>query len=524
MSAMTYANETADFMGASSLQLGSGEAGKNSLTVKWVPATITGTNLNPKTRDPVAYEITYISHLGGIANLNNKNYKGSDRVVIQTPSSLGSPPALDKDRDYTITGLNPDTNYYVQVRAIHAAYYKYVDVDPLYKKEMNTHFLKIKTLAAGALFDFNSSLVYLSNPAGENGLTNLDVSWIPASGEFNHYRVCFKQVASPLGPEPMEDFLQDVDLDAILNNNSVCLQKSSDTTNIRLGGVAGYAYYQVKVLACRNIACDSNNRIKSDLTQKRIITNTASFSGILGIQNPSDSTKLKEITLNFDSPVVDTGYLNQFKLYCYNSAMDTTPVEIALDHSSSTATGKNNCNGIKSLTSLPPTLNDYKSFENIILELPLINGNASYCFSLVPSIFSIYLNQENLSNAVVKCFTPEIKTPNILQFSGRIFAPSVIKVLLLLGTLQRPAFIPNMLSFTVKKRFPQTSLISPKLPVIIWMEKPITQNDLSIIQLIISTLQISVTLLRTSFRDEVTALEFLPISPMEVLNYSLNLI
>lgn len=419
MSAMTYANETADFMGASSLQLGAGETGKNTVTAKWVPATITGTNLNPKPRDPVAYEIIYISQLGGIANLNNPNYHGTDRVVIQTPSSIGSPPALDKDREYTITGLNADTTYYVQVRAIHKAYYDYVSVDPLYKRELNTHFLKIKTLASGALFDFNSSLVYLTNPDGENGLTNLDVSWIPASGEFNHYRVCYKQVATALGPEPVVDYLQDADLDLILNNTAACLQKPSSTTNVRLGGLTSYAYYQVKVLACKNIACDSTNRIKSDLTQKRIITNIAPFTGILSIQNPSDDTKLKEITINFDAPVISTGYLNRFKLYCYNSVTDTNPAELALDGSTSAATGKTNCDGIKSMTTMPATLADYASLDNIVLELPVINGSARYCFSLLPSIYSIYLNQENKQNAIIKCFTPEIKTPNILQFPGR---------------------------------------------------------------------------------------------------------
>ncbi len=419
LSVTTFANETADFAGVSSLTLGAGEAGKNTINVKWVPATITGTNLNPKPRDPVAYEIIYISQVGGISNLNNPKYTGPDRVVIQNPTSLGSPPALNKAREYSITGLLPNTNYYVQVRAIHKAYLDYGITDPLYKREMNTQFLRIKTLAAGALFDFNSSLVFLTNPLGETGLTNLDVSWIPASGEFNHYRVCYKKIGNPGDAEPVVDFLQEADIDAILNNATACIQKSAATTNLRISGLPTYAWYQVKVLACKNVGCDTLNRIRSDLVQKKIITNLAPFTGILSVLNPSDDTKLKEITLRFDAPVVSAGYLNRFKLYCYNSLTDATPVALALDGTTSSGTGKINCDGIKSMTMLPGTLGEYADLDNIVLELPSVNGNARYCFSLLPSINSVYENQESLGSAVVKCFTPEIKTPNIQQFAGR---------------------------------------------------------------------------------------------------------
>lgn len=419
LNAKTFANETADFMGVSSLSLGAGEAGKNTINVKWVPAVTTGSSLNPRTKDPIAYEISYISQVGGVRNLNNPSYTGNDRVVIQTPTSISTPPQLSKEREFTITGLNPDTTYYIQVRAIHKAYVDYQNIDPLYKRELNTYFLKIKTLASGALFDFNSSLAYLTNPVGENGLTNLDVSWIPASGEFNHYRICYKQVAIPGGAEPIADYLNDSDLDAMLNNPASCIQKASSTTNLRISGLSTYAYYQVRVLACKTVSCESTARIKSDLLQKRIITNITPFTGILSIDNPNDETKLNEISLNFDAPVVSAGYLNRFKLFCYNSTMDSSPVEIQLDGSVSSATGKSSCDGIQSITSLPSSFSDFSSFNKITLRLPSVNGNARYCFSLLPSIYSTYLNQENIPSAIVKCFTPEIKTPNIQQFPGR---------------------------------------------------------------------------------------------------------
>lgn len=419
ISAKTFSNETADFLGVSSLTLGSGENGKNTILVKWIPATITGTSLNLRQRDPVAYEISYISQLGGLSNLNNLNYKGSDRVVITTPNPLSSPPALNLDREYTLTGLIPNTDYYVQVRAIHKGYVTNSLTDDFYKKEMNTHFLKIKTLASGSLFEFNASLAYLNNPIGEIGLTNLDISWIPASGEFNHYRICYRQVAAPDDPEPFIDYLSETDIENILNNTSSCIQKSSQTTNFRLNGLTSYAYYQVKVLACKTVGCESNNRINSDLTQKRIISNVAPFNGITNILNPNDENLLTQVTVQFNPVVTGAGYLNRFKLYCYSSTSDASPVEISLNGVASSATGKPSCDGIKSITSLPAQYSSYENFDNLILELPVINGSARYCLSLLPSIYSPYLNQENLSNAIVKCFTPQVKTPTIAQFSGR---------------------------------------------------------------------------------------------------------
>lgn len=417
--ATTYLNEMADFLGISSAQVGAGESGKTSVILKWVPAVIKGTSLNPKDSDPVQYEITYISQLGRANNLNNPNYTGADRKVTVIPGTLNNPPTISKLNSYPIDQLAPGTTYYFQVRAIHKGYITY-GKDVHYKREQNTRYVTIKTLESTGIFDFQPSLVNLSSPEGELGLTNLDVSWGPASGDYYNYKVCYKKVASASDTPTGVDVFTDDYLATVINNPGVCVNKTAESLSHRITGLESYAYYQVKVLACKVSTCGVFDRIKSSLLQRRVMTNVAQFNGIEEVLEPQNETELDTLTINFDAPLVSSGYLNRFKLYCYNSLTDSSPVEIPLDGSTSSGTGKANCNGLTSLTGLPTTLQEYGSFNQIKLTTATpIDGTKTYCFSLLPSIYSSHLNQENLSSAVVKCITPVIRTPNIIQFPGK---------------------------------------------------------------------------------------------------------
>lgn len=417
--ATTFNNQTADFLGISNVTLGAGEAGRNSVTVKWTPATITGTAINLKDSDPVRYEITYISQLGGASNLNNVNYNGPDKTIVYTPANLTTPPTLDKEKELTITGLTPGVTYYFQVRAIHKGFMTN-ESDPFYRRELNTRYLKIKTLNSAGVFDFISTQVYISHPMGETGLTGLDVSWLPALGEFNHYRVCYKKVGPPNGSAPTADFLLDADIEAVINDPAFCVLTAAQNTNIRLAGLESYAYYQAKVIACRTAICLSGDRIKSSLLQARVTTNIAQFSGIQKAYNPKDDASLNRVDLTFNAPITTSGYLTRLKLYCYRNPTDLNPVVIPTNGNLSSATGISLCDGISTPTAFPTNLDDFGTFNTMTLEFTTpIDGTRTYCFSLVPVIESVYGNQEDKASAVVKCFTPEIKTPTIMQFPGK---------------------------------------------------------------------------------------------------------
>lgn len=419
LSATTFNNQTADFLGIASVALAAGEAGRDSVVVKWNPATITGTTINLKDSDPVQYQITYISQLGGPANLNNPSYNGPDRFTIYSPALLTSPPALNKDKEYPVSGLTPGSTYYFQVRAVHKGYVTHGS-DPLYKKEENTRYAKITTLAFAGVFDFNNTQVLATHPLGEKGLTNLDISWLPAMGEFNHYRVCYKKIAAPNTIPTTNDLLQDNDIDLILNNPGFCIQQAANLTSYRLTGLEPYAYYQVKVLACRTALCTSTDRIKSSLMQERVIANIAQFSGILKAANPVSDTNLDEITISFDPPITSSGYVSKMRLYCYSNLSDPSPVILPTDTTVSSGTGKALCDGISTTAEFPTTFDAFGSFTEATLKFATpIDGSRTYCLSLVPSIESPYLEQVNLAGAVIKCFTPELKTPNIVQFQGK---------------------------------------------------------------------------------------------------------
>lgn len=454
-SATTFSNETADFAGITSLSLGAGTSGKDKLIVKWVPAVTLGTVSRPRPRDPTAYEITYIKSTagaaigGGIRNINNSNLAAADgRFVIQVPATIGSPPA---PRSEATLSVDPNTFYYVQVRAIHKGYDNYSGIDPLYKREENKRFLGKKTNIAGQTLSFlaTNEFINIKNPEGKESLSRLDLDWFPASGDFDHYRVCYTRIAEPGFQPPIGvDYLQDAivppntekDIDIIMNNAtpvtnySKCITVNAATTNIRIPDnnpvdppnstvdFVTHAYYQAKIIACVDVAC-TERKISNVLTRK-VISNVTPFNGILSVLNPltADSSQaLSTVTLNFDAPIVSSGFMNRFSLYCYDPADLTQRVELDIKLAGNTSSSTiARCNGIKNIQQIKmdEPLSYYENITSLQLELPIIDGSARYCFSLHPWIKHPIIDQNEINKAVVKCFTPEIKTPTVAQFPG----------------------------------------------------------------------------------------------------------
>ncbi|HAZ12286.1 MAG: hypothetical protein A2X86_03525 [Bdellovibrionales bacterium GWA2_49_15] len=525
LSATTFANITADFAGIASVRTPAGVAGQSSVIVEWVGATTTGSAFNPKTADPVGYEVTFISDTGGANNLNNASYTGNDRVVNLVPNPIPESPLLATERSRTITGLASGKKYFFQVRAYHKGYIMFggLNGDSNYKREQNHKFLSIVTGLPTGMFNFETSLVKAINPDGKAALTNIDVTWKPATGDFDHYRVYFKEMGKEkvLG-DPVEDPATVLPVDEVdyfseaggqidrLNGLNKYDRVDADASYFRLTNLPSYRHFQIKVVACGNAVCDVANRQVSDpVTKTTTFPKVAPFDGIDHIDHPRAETTTRRIHAVFNSPVIASGYLDDLGLYCYATPTDASPKKLVYaktqvgagaatagasslaiddgdydafptsgavvigavgdaDYEVFSYTSKatvpsrlvstndtldfshlagvevnfsiksaDNCNGVYRSTPSPTTQEAFEIFEEVNIDGIEPSVGKEYCFSLVPKVdgdnthYSVgppnynFQDIENMGSALIKCITPEIKTPTLAQFPGKVPTCSV---------------------------------------------------------------------------------------------------
>ncbi len=415
LSAETFSNETADFMGVSSLTLGSGDLATSSVTVKWIPATISGTSLNIKPNDPIAYELTYWRD-------------GFAKSVVQLPSSYAVP-VLNRDSYHVVNNLQPGTVYYFQVRAIQKSYALNIASDPLFKRETNSRVMKITTAATVPLdLSFiTTGNLYLTNPNEVRGREELDVSWDPAWGNhgFFQYRVFYKKVNVNL-QEHLQDQLSD------LNNlapGTLSVDVDSSLTSVSLLELDPKEFYQVKVYVCTTVVVPEVCSINTQYKNIQIKPPLSPFTGILATNNPISITKLDEIGIEFDSPDTNRGFLNKINVYCHNPANVAQKVLVPSNGTSTGgATGISACNNTAIapfLTgSFPTTLEEFATFTKFSIKLKQIaNGVDKFCFSMTAAVsytdIPSAVAEDETENPVIKCITPSMLTPTVAQFPGR---------------------------------------------------------------------------------------------------------
>src|SRR5690606_19486636 len=197
--ASTFDNQVADFGAISKVELTSGSK-TNSMDVHWIAPKMSSL-IAAGDFDPVCYQITYISELGGANNLNSPSYPGNDRVTIYVPEcyktegpDLATP--FNNPSSKTIGNLKPDTTYFVQVRAINKRYYGYhynnVSNIPV-NVDSNTKFLRIKTEPATSDLYFDPDSLILSNATGQDAFDKIDAVWQPGTGIFDSYRIFYRK-------------------------------------------------------------------------------------------------------------------------------------------------------------------------------------------------------------------------------------------------------------------------------------------------------------------------------------------
>ncbi len=419
----TFSNYTADFAGISSVEPVVGSAGQNSVTVKWVPAVTLGSTFNAKPNDPVAYTISYIAaEDGGVSDLIQDNHPAIQRE--QNPSSLSSTPSGSTERERVITGLMPGKKYYFRVRAIHKAYASYGTLEG-YKTEKNNKVMAVDTLSAGGLFDWNTNSLQAITPDGDAGLSKMGFSWVSAVGPFAGYRFYNVKMADATDSQAIaESNSAAAAVDTVyvdnLNASSDYETLAADDLSTDIINLDSYAYYRAFLVACRTITCGDGERIIGNPVLYRVVPKMASFSGILKINSPQDIANLNQIKIQFDAPVIETGYINEFDIYCYESSTDNSPT--VLNYNVANTSGKPGCNG---LTRLEPTpsYNGFSTFNEITIQSNFFApgdtvADREYCFSAVPRIVGTNYTNSDLENAIIRCVTPVIKVPTIDDFPG----------------------------------------------------------------------------------------------------------
>lgn len=200
-------------------------------------------------------------------------------------------------------------------------------------------------------------------------------------------------------------------------------------------GLQKFANYRALGFVCEDTGC--TNRLQAIEKVFRVEPNIAPFSGVLFIDDPKSATEKDIITVNFDAPVVASGYLTDLELYCFDDANDTTPVLLPEDGTPLGNVGKTNCNWLKRMDPDPSTQKAFGTFKSIRVQhtgrqapdAPVGDkffqgsdrlSDRSYCFGAVPTIVDpdSGFTYRNLDQAIIRCKQLEIKTPSLVEYSG----------------------------------------------------------------------------------------------------------
>jgi hypothetical protein len=444
----TFDNQVASFGGVGEVSLIPGAA-SSSIQVKWTPGLMEGVfTLNPS--DAAYYEVIVIDESLGLANMNNPFFSGVGKIVQLVPDtvdlSVGASPAgaspLNNPTSTTINGLNADTTYYVQVRAIHKLYYdaQLAGTSPIpFDKDSNTLVRKITTTGSNTITDIPRDSLILNKGSGVDAYSKIQASWLPAEGNFKSYRVYYTEYNSGTGGDqlrPSEDIYADVGDTCEVNvaNEIQCVSANTFTTNSILTFLDDYTEFQIKVAVCLTDECPVQPVVPNAavFTDPQTITteaNLVDFAGINFINHPNDPANTDEIIADFDAVVLGDGFADSLDLICIDPDDTNNFVLFPRDGTAITGSSIANCDGLSVKTMLNQNLQDV-SDANIegINQLVIKNVNnintstfaqASYCFALNPSI-RLKTQQVFASTltSIVRCISPEIAVPSQEEFVG----------------------------------------------------------------------------------------------------------
>jgi hypothetical protein len=412
----TFANITSDFSGIAVAKNISGADGMTSVRIEWPEAYRGNPLLPPTERDVVEYEVSLVdSDSLNPGDLNNSLYTDPLRKVIPVPANVVS---------YVVSGLKPDTKYFVQVRAIHYGATQNSS-DPTYRSEVNNKYLEVTTLSANlADLSYDPTEAAAIRASGVAGKSTIEVNWGEVTGSFDHYRVYYT-VGGDLNLEG--SYMQD-DCDSLTVYGGAyrCKKLDYSLNDTILTDLIGYTEYKMRVVICQVATCTAGNRVSfNDITAKTDPP-IAEFSGIDLIVPARSDTGLNQVHIGITSPDLNTGVVDGLAVKIFanpglgitqnyflnlpdldgDGSYDDDVLNMPLSTTAEVGSG---------LSVLPF---DYKVASEISVTGIDPFTIETYTFLVVPYLYEggkVKLFEDNLNTGDI---TPSIITPSGVEFSG----------------------------------------------------------------------------------------------------------
>lgn len=303
LTARTFSNEVCDFNGISSIENMPGEDGRNSLRIRWIPATI----ITPQTanRAPLSYEIVLLKD--GIASGKDQgtgiqlvNAQFDDQTLLPINGRYAYTVNFTPGLNETIVGgLGPDYNYKVRVRCLHRA--SIPDTfDSALRGEQNSNILRWYTLSDEAP-TYEPRQIQYELRSGFDGYSGMRITWGPVIGAFSHFRT---YLTTGIFDEKM------IGPVCSREGEVICEKTNYDQNEVIITGLTEKRVYKVVLMICMTNDC--SRRVKAKEGTVTTQPPAAKVYPLQGFELYTDPQNVGAIKFEVIPPDLKTGYLDNY--------------------------------------------------------------------------------------------------------------------------------------------------------------------------------------------------------------------
>lgn len=406
-SVYTFSNYVADFSGISTVEVGQGVQGVDSIKVRWAHAAVPG-GIFHNGEKPQNYEIIIIDSTKLTpAAFDDETLQPEEGRVVKT---IQYDPLITES---IVRGLKENTLFYVGVRCVHEGSVE----DPAksyLRGEKNHRYLEIKTLSRDASeIKYNDSDFTVQPNAGSLGTSSFVAQWGEIQGLFDHYRVYYAKKPN-LTLDTSNCIIGGGD--DLLSGNTYCKKVSPEGFSTTVGDLPPQTDYDVKLLVCLDVYCSDY----ISLTPRTVKTtaNLASFTGIQEVRLAGSVSELGSVKLIYPAVNFESGHFDglaieftdqQTNLIAYINGDGPKPTTYQVSESNTPG------------HDLRHLYFDYDSDSSVTVVGLDYTAEKSYCFSIYPFNYDpsagdgkVYYDE----NSVWRCAKVEPIAPKKTEFAG----------------------------------------------------------------------------------------------------------